>query len=88
MNVRRSGTTYLLVGALSGALERVDIGLLQHDVSVATANTLDGGQRDRDGALAVNVGAEHTKNVLELLGDHERLPERNKEIRHLTSQKT
>lgn len=65
----------LLVGALTGALERIDIGLLQHNMGITPANTLDGGQRNRNGALTIDVGAQHTENVLELLWNYERLKE-------------
>lgn len=70
---------YLFLGALSGALEGIDIGLLQDNMGITATDTLDGRQRNWNGTLTVDVGAEHTKNVLELLWDHERLSENRKQ---------
>lgn len=64
---------YLLIGALSGALGQVDIGLLQHDVGVAPADTLDGGHGRDDLALTIDVGTHDTQDMLELLWDDQRL---------------
>ena len=43
----------------------VDLGLLAHGGGEAATNTLDGGQSVHDLLLSIDVGVEHTKNVLE-----------------------
>lgn len=48
-------------------LVEVNIGLLADDVRVAATNTFDLGQGVHDLALAIDVGIEQTKDVLELL---------------------
>jgi len=52
---------------LSGALGKVDIGLLAHDVRVSPSDTLDLGQSVHDLALSIDVGVQQTENVLERL---------------------
>uniref|UniRef100_A0A182KI89 Uncharacterized protein n=1 Tax=Anopheles christyi TaxID=43041 RepID=A0A182KI89_9DIPT len=69
----RDNLLYLLIRTLAGTFERVDISFLQHDVGIAATDTLDRSQRDWHRTLSVNVSAEHTKDVLELLWNHERL---------------
>ena len=63
----------LLLGALSGTLGQVHVGLLQHNGGVATTHSLD--RRHGDGHLqhTINVGVGDTQDVLELLGDNETL---------------
>ena len=56
-----------------GPLVEVNFSLLAADVGEATANTPDGGQGKHDLLLAIYVGVEHTKNVLELIGDEQGL---------------
>lgn len=65
--------TNLFVGTFTGPFVQVDIGLLQHNVGETSADTLDGGHGEHDFALAIDVGAEDTQNVLEFLGDDQRL---------------
>lgn len=54
-------------------LVHVDVGLLADDVGVAAADTLDGGEREHDLLLAIDVGVEQTQDVLELLPRDQRL---------------
>ena len=49
-----------------------DVGLLQAEVGVTTTNTLDGGEGEHDAGLAVNVGVQHTENVLEVGRNNQR----------------
>lgn len=65
--------THFLIGALAGTLGQVDVGLLQDDVGVTTAHTLDGGHGEHNLALAIDVRTHDTQDVLELLGKGERL---------------
>lgn len=51
---------------LTGALEEVDISLLDDDVGVAWTNTLDFGHCVLDLSLTVNVCVEETQDMLEL----------------------
>ena len=55
-------------------LVEVNIGLLADQVGVTATDTLDLGQGVHDLLLAVNIGVEQTKDVLEvrLLAGHER----------------
>lgn len=46
-------------------LVEVDVSLLDDDVGVATANTLDAGERKHNLLLAVDICVEKTQNVLE-----------------------
>ncbi len=46
--------------------------LLEYEVGVAPPDALDGGHGEHDVALPVNVGVEHTQDVLEVGGDHQR----------------
>lgn len=62
-------TLKLLRGELTGALVQVDIGLLAHQVGVATTDTLDLGQGVDDLLLSVNVCVEQTQNVVEVALD-------------------
>jgi len=59
-------TLKLLRGELTGALVQVDIGLLAHQVGVATTDTLDLGQGVDDLLLAVDVCVEQTQDVVEV----------------------
>jgi hypothetical protein len=56
-------------------LVHVNVGLLAANIGVTATDTLDGCQRVHNLVLAVNVGVEHTQNVLEMLliGNDERL---------------
>jgi hypothetical protein len=56
----------LLGGELAGTLVQVHLSLLACHVGEAPPNTLDRGQREHDLDLAVQVGVEHTKDVLEV----------------------
>lgn len=64
---------YLLLGAFTSTLGQIHIGLLQHNVGIATTHTLDGSHGNANFALAIDVRIHDTKNVLELLWDDERL---------------
>ena len=68
-------------------LVQVDIGLLAHNVRVATTHTLDLSQGVLDLTLAVNVGVEQTQDILEvcLLVGHERCIETSKILVSLLS---
>ena len=46
--------------------------LLEDDVGVTPADTLDGGHGEHDVPLAINVGVHHTQNVLEVGRDDQR----------------
>lgn len=63
----------LFLGALSSALVQINVGLLQHDVGISATDTLDGSHGEHHLPFAIDVRAENTKNVLELLRDYERL---------------
>jgi len=62
----------LLLGELAGSLVDVDVGLAQADVREAATHTLDGGHGVADLDAAINVGVEHTQNVLKLLRNDQR----------------
>ena len=47
-------------------LANIHLSFLAHGSGETATNTLDGGQGVNDLLLAINVGVEHTKNVLEL----------------------
>lgn len=53
-------------GELSGALVKIDIGLLANKVGVTATDTLDLGEGVDNLLLAVNVGVEQTENELEV----------------------
>jgi len=55
----------LFRGEITGALAKVDIGLLADQIGVAATNTLDLGQGVHDLLLAIDVGVEQTDDVLE-----------------------
>jgi hypothetical protein len=73
---------YLFLGELSGALGDVNVGLLATNVGVTTANALDGGHREHDLGLAVDVRVHDTQNVLELVRHDQALPKQNKNNVH------
>ena len=54
-------------------LANIHLSLLAHGSGETATNTLDGGQGVDDLLLAIDVGVEHTKNVLELSLVHETL---------------
>lgn len=54
-------------------LVHVDIGFLADNVGQSPSNTLDGGKSKHNLLLAIDVGVEHTQNVLELLVCYQRL---------------
>ena len=54
-------------------LANIHLSLLAHGSGETAANTLDGGQGVDDLLLAIDVGVEDTKNVLELSLVHETL---------------
>lgn len=56
----------LFRGKFTSTLIQVDIGLLANKVGVATANTLDSGHGINYLLLAINIGIEQTKDVLEV----------------------
>ena len=75
----RVSLAFLLVprgtqGNRAGALVHVNGGLFAHDVGESTSDTRDRREREHSLAAAVNVGVEHTQNVLEIGGDNERHP--------------
>ena len=59
-----------LVGEGTSTAGNVNAGLLANDVGEANTNTLDNAESVGDLALAVNVGVQHTDDVLEALGLH------------------
>lgn len=65
--------THLLLGALSGAFRQIDVGLLQDNVGVTPTDSLDGRHGRDDLALTIDVRAHDTQDVLELLGNDQRL---------------
>lgn len=46
--------------------------LLENNVGVSAPDTLNGGHGEHDVPLTVNVGVEHTQNVLEIGRNHQR----------------
>ena len=61
----------LLLAELACALRQVDVGLLEDDVGVSAADSLNGGHREHDVPLAVDVCVHHTENVLEIGWEHD-----------------
>lgn len=51
----------------------VNLGLLAADIRESAADTSNRRQSEHDLLLAINVGVEHTQNVLELIGYKKRL---------------
>ena len=51
----------------------VDIGFLADDIGESATNTLDGSEGKHDLLLPIDVGVEHTKNVLKFLVCNKRL---------------
>ncbi len=66
----------LLLSAVHSPLGHVHLGLLADQVGEPAADTADGGHGVHDLLLAIDVGVEHTQNVLELLARNERLQAR------------
>jgi len=62
----------LFLSEFSSSPGQGDVGLLETQVGVTTSNTLDRGQGEHDAGLAINVGVENTKNVLEVWRNHQR----------------
>ena len=62
----------LLLVELTSPPGQGDVGLLQAEVGVTTTDTLDGGEGEHDAGLAVNVGVQHTENVLEVGRNNQR----------------
>ena len=52
-------------GEVTGALGKIDIGLLADQVGVSATDTLDLGQGVHDLLFAIDVGVQQTNNVLE-----------------------
>jgi hypothetical protein len=52
-------------GEVTGALGKIDIGLLADQVGVSATDTLNLGQGVHDLLLAIDVGVQQTNNVLE-----------------------
>lgn len=59
-------TLKLFGGELTGTLGKVDIGLLEDKVGVATTDTLDLGQGKHGLLLSVDIGVEETQDELEV----------------------
>jgi hypothetical protein len=59
----------LFVGKSTGSSGDVNFGLLADGVGESSANTGDLAQSVHDLSLTVNVGVQHTQNVLELVGN-------------------
>lgn len=54
-------------------LVHVDVGLFADDIGQTAANTFDGGHGEHYLLLAIDVGVEHSQNVLELFVRNQRL---------------
>ncbi len=63
-------TVNLLVRERARALVEVDVGLLQHEIGKATADTLDRRQREHHLVAPIDIGVQHTKDMLKLLSLH------------------
>mmetsp|Transcript_16556 Transcript_16556/g.42252 ORF Transcript_16556/g.42252 Transcript_16556/m.42252 type:complete len:258 (-) Transcript_16556:28-801(-) len=63
-------TLHLLRRQLARALLEAHLGLLQHDVGEAAAHTRDAGHRKHHLLAAINVGVQHTQDVLEVRAGH------------------
>lgn len=74
----RVESAYLLIGALAGTFGQVDIGLLQHNVGIAAANTFDRCHSDWHLTVTIDVGIQDTQNMLELLWDNQGLQSKEK----------
>lgn len=59
----------------------VYVGLLADDVGETSPNTLDGGESEHDLLLSIDVGVQHTQNMLELLICDERLQQKKIKVR-------
>merc|ERR1719270_1265498 len=62
----------IFLSELTSPLGEGDVGLLEHNVGVPAADTLDGGQREHDAGFSLNVGVEDTQDVLEVGRHHQR----------------
>lgn len=62
-----------VLGQLARPLPHVDVGLLANKISVPPANALDGREGVHDLSSTIQVGVQHSKNVLELLRHNKRL---------------
>lgn len=56
---------HLVLRQLPRPLRQVDVGLTQHHMGVAPPHALDGGDGEGDLAAPINVGVQHSQNVLE-----------------------
>merc|ERR550525_1296224 len=61
----------LLLGQLASPLGDVNVGLLADHVTEAAPYTLDGCDGEHNLAPSINVGVEHTQNVLELFRNYQ-----------------
>jgi len=68
-----NNSTNLFVGTFTGPLVQVDVGLLQHNIGKPSADTFDGGHGEHDFTFAIDVRTHDTQDVLEFLGDDQRL---------------
>merc|ERR1719347_233982 len=62
----------VLLGQFTSSLVKRDVSLLKDEVGVPTSDTLNGGQSEHDICLSLNVGVQHTKNVLKVRWVHQR----------------
>ena len=62
----------VFLSKLSGALVHVNVGLAAADEGETATNSLDGGEGVWNLAVTIDVGVEHTMNVLELLRNDQR----------------
>lgn len=65
--------THFLLRAFSSSLIQINISFLQDNVGVTATNTLDCSHSEHDFPVTIDIRAHDTKNVLELLGNYERL---------------
>merc|ERR1719158_49440 len=68
----RDDLVSVLLGELTSPLVKRDVSLLENKVGVPTSDTLDRGQSKHDIGLSLNVGVQHTKNVLKVRWAHQR----------------
>lgn len=65
--VTEASKQHTIVGEGTGTTVHVDISLLAAQDGEPTANTLNAGQGIGDLHLTINVGVQHTQNVLEIV---------------------
>lgn len=64
---------YLFFGAFSGTFGQINIGLLEHNIGITTADTFDGGHGNGNLTFTIDIRIHDTKDVLKLFRNYQRL---------------